>query len=172
MRKGRVTVPVTEQETTPTSSHRVRVEAETTEKQRESEGQDDEGEEEEEDVPVVSYSKQQRWPGVGEPVCVVCGRYGAYIVDQTDSDVCSLECKARHLKSLGIPLTVSTRREEAGGGGSPWRYSEHMAVAGLTDTQVQALRSEVGSSSSDVMATVLCGSPIELMMSSPRWQLK
>lgn len=49
---------------------------------------------------VVSYSKNQRWPTPGEPVCVVCGRYGAYIVDQTDNDVCSLECKARHLKDL------------------------------------------------------------------------
>lgn len=49
---------------------------------------------------VVSYSKNQRWPTPGEPVCVVCGRYGAYIVDQTDNDVCSLECKARHLEDL------------------------------------------------------------------------
>ena len=49
---------------------------------------------------VVSFSKNQRWPTPGEPVCVVCGRYGAYIVDQTDNDVCSLECKARHLKDL------------------------------------------------------------------------
>ena len=38
----------------------------------------------EDDGPVVSFSKSQRWPVPGEPVCVVCGRYGAYIVDQTD----------------------------------------------------------------------------------------
>ena len=61
------------------------------------EGNDHEEEEEEE---IVSYSKKQRWPTPGEPVCVVCGRYGAYIVDQTDKDVCSLECKARHLKDV------------------------------------------------------------------------
>lgn len=60
------------------------------------EGNDHEEEEEE----IVSYSKKQRWPTPGEPVCVVCGRYGAYIVDQTDKDVCSLECKARHLKDV------------------------------------------------------------------------
>ncbi|XP_068694300.1 probable ATP-dependent RNA helicase DDX59 [Montipora foliosa] len=57
-------------------------------------------EEESDNEEVVSYSKNQRWPTTGEPVCVVCGRYGAYIVDQTDMDVCSLECKARHLKDL------------------------------------------------------------------------
>lgn len=60
------------------------------------EGNDHDEEEEE----IVSYSKKQRWPTPGEPVCVVCGRYGAYIVDQTDKDVCSLECKARHLKDV------------------------------------------------------------------------
>ncbi|XP_031756898.1 probable ATP-dependent RNA helicase DDX59 isoform X2 [Xenopus tropicalis] len=43
---------------------------------------------------VKSYSKCQRWPFPGDPVCVICGRYGEYICDQTDHDVCSLECKA------------------------------------------------------------------------------
>ena len=61
------------------------------------EGTEEESDDEEE---IVSYSKNQRWPRAGEPLCVVCGRYGAYIVDQTDSDVCSLECKARHLKDI------------------------------------------------------------------------
>ena len=50
------------------------------------------------DEEVVSFSKNQRWPTTGEPVCVVCGRYGAYVCDQTDEDVCSLECKSRHLR--------------------------------------------------------------------------
>ncbi|KAG5456335.1 MAG: P-loop containing nucleoside triphosphate hydrolase protein, partial [Olpidium bornovanus] len=44
--------------------------------------------------PIVERSEQQRWPGYGEPVCVVCGRYAEYINDATDRDVCSLECKA------------------------------------------------------------------------------
>ena len=104
---------------------------------------------EEEDRPVVSYSKHQRWPVVGEPVCVVCGKYGAYIVDETDKDVCSLECKAKHLWMLG--------KSVCGGGGQgkeeegrrkettqlPWRYTEHAAVASLSETQVAALRAEV-----------------------------
>ncbi|XP_075689508.1 putative ATP-dependent RNA helicase DDX59 [Rhinoderma darwinii] len=50
-----------------------------------------------EDEPIKSYSKLQRWPLQGEPVCVVCGRYGEYICDQTEHDVCSLECKAKDL---------------------------------------------------------------------------
>ncbi|KAK9272085.1 hypothetical protein L1049_002454 [Liquidambar formosana] len=29
----------------------------------------------------------------GEPQCVICGRYGEYICDETDDDICSLECK-------------------------------------------------------------------------------
>lgn len=62
---------------------------------------------EEEDFPVVSFCKNQRWPVTGEPVCIVCGRYGAYIVDQTDEDVCSLECKARRLHQLGLPLQTN-----------------------------------------------------------------
>eukprot|EP00300_Choanocystis_sp_HF-7_P035076 c4833_g1_i1.p1 GENE.c4833_g1_i1~~c4833_g1_i1.p1 ORF type:complete len:274 (-),score=30.98 c4833_g1_i1:25-846(-) len=29
----------------------------------------------------------------GDPTCVVCGRFGAYICDATNEDVCSLECR-------------------------------------------------------------------------------
>jgi len=43
---------------------------------------------------VKEYSFQQRWPlGDDEPICIICGRYGEYICDETDHDVCSLECK-------------------------------------------------------------------------------
>ncbi|TMW64918.1 hypothetical protein Poli38472_009085 [Pythium oligandrum] len=49
--------------------------------------------EEEEEAPVVMLSEQQRAPVDGEPVCVICGRYGEYICDATDEDVCSLECR-------------------------------------------------------------------------------
>lgn len=103
----------------------------------------------EDEEPVVSYSKQQRWPDPGEPVCVICGRYGAYIVDRTDQDVCSLECKARHLLKLGMPLTpgpgssgdVAGSREGVGSRG--WSYMEHQQVAGMTTEQVDAFRLKV-----------------------------
>jgi len=42
---------------------------------------------------VKKTSRDQREALPGEPICVVCGRYGEYICDQTDSDICSLECK-------------------------------------------------------------------------------
>lgn len=46
------------------------------------------------DQVVKQRSVQQRQAEPGEPVCAVCGRYGEYICDATDDDVCSLECKA------------------------------------------------------------------------------
>lgn len=49
---------------------------------------------------VVEFSKDQRAALSGEPVCVVCGRYGAYICDATDQDVCSVQCKQAHLSSV------------------------------------------------------------------------
>lgn len=36
----------------------------------------------------------------GEPICAVCGRYGEYICDETDDDICSLECKQSLLSRL------------------------------------------------------------------------
>ncbi|KAM5579677.1 hypothetical protein ABKV19_009458 [Rosa sericea] len=42
---------------------------------------------------VKERSRDQREPLPGEPKCVICSRYGEYICDQTDDDVCSLECK-------------------------------------------------------------------------------
>jgi ATP-dependent RNA helicase DDX59 len=39
---------------------------------------------------VKQFSSQQRLvePNQDEPVCVICGKYGEYINDQTDNDVC------------------------------------------------------------------------------------
>ena len=103
---------------------------------------------EEEDETVISYSKHQRWPVVGEPVCVMCGKYGAYIVDETDKDVCSLECKAKHLWTLGKRVCGGGQGKEEEGRRKettqlPWRYTEHAAVASLSEAQVATLRDEV-----------------------------
>lgn len=97
------------------------------------------------DEPVLSFSKQQRWPAPGEPVCVVCGRYGAYIVDRTDDDICSLECKAKRLMKLGIHLTStqqdkdSVDQQEIEDGDTSWVYREHPEVTSLTTAQCNAL---------------------------------
>ncbi len=60
------------------------------------------------DEKVVEESKDQRYPRKGEPVCVVCGRYGAYICDQTDKDVCSIECKQININSIKLPTDKNT----------------------------------------------------------------
>lgn len=62
------------------------------------------------DVKLSSRDQREALPG--EPKCIICGRYGEYICDETDDDVCSLECKqsllGRIAKSLppvgGLPL--------------------------------------------------------------------
>lgn len=41
-------------------------------------------------------------------MCVVCGRYGEYICDQTEHDVCSLECKAWDLLQAQKSSTQNT----------------------------------------------------------------
>ena len=46
---------------------------------------------------IVEFSSNQRWPKPGEPICTVCGRYGAYICDRTENDICSIECKRKNL---------------------------------------------------------------------------
>nr|CAG8540348.1 12159_t:CDS:2 [Entrophospora candida] len=46
---------------------------------------------EEEEEPVKEFSQQQRDALVDEPTCIICGKYGEYICDETDHDVCSLE---------------------------------------------------------------------------------
>ncbi|XP_061346597.1 DEAD-box ATP-dependent RNA helicase 41-like [Gastrolobium bilobum] len=42
---------------------------------------------------VKLSSRDQREALACEPKCIICGRYGEYICDETDDDVCSLECK-------------------------------------------------------------------------------
>lgn len=43
------------------------------------------------DVKQRCWNQREALPG--EPHCVICGRYGEYICDETDDDICSLECK-------------------------------------------------------------------------------
>uniref|UniRef100_A0A7N0URT2 DEAD-box ATP-dependent RNA helicase 41 n=1 Tax=Kalanchoe fedtschenkoi TaxID=63787 RepID=A0A7N0URT2_KALFE len=45
------------------------------------------------DATVKARSWDQREAVLGEPKCIICGRYGEYICDETDDDICSLECK-------------------------------------------------------------------------------
>ncbi|XP_006834224.1 PREDICTED: probable ATP-dependent RNA helicase DDX59 [Chrysochloris asiatica] len=101
--------------------------------------------------PVKSFSKTQRWAEPGEPVCVICGRYGEYICDKTDEDVCSLECKAKHLLQV-------KEKEEKGKLSSPHKadsesesplsafyvYKEHPFVLNLQEDQIEHLKQQLG----------------------------
>ncbi|KAJ3673216.1 hypothetical protein LUZ60_006590 [Juncus effusus] len=49
---------------------------------------------------VKERSQDQRDAQTGEPVCTICGRYGEYICDQSDRDICSLQCKSILLSTL------------------------------------------------------------------------
>lgn len=119
-------------------------------------------EEEEEEEPVKSFKKSQRWPNPGEPVCVMCGRYGEYICDSTDNDVCSLECKASHLASMcmglkeqvfskikqndaGIPpsLTHPDSEHTSNSPGLGYTYEEDPFITDLTEDQVERVKKEL-----------------------------
>lgn len=118
-------------------------------------------EEDSDDEPVKSFKKNQRWPEPGEPVCVMCGRYGEYICDSTDNDVCSLECKAKHLFEMGMGTgaDVFHRKDEGdrtqlrqpaaktdgvGLSEPTYSYREDRFISGLADEQVQRIKKELG----------------------------
>ncbi|XP_075616247.1 putative ATP-dependent RNA helicase DDX59 isoform X3 [Balearica regulorum gibbericeps] len=102
--------------------------------------------------PIKSFSKSQRWPEPGEPVCVVCGRYGEYICDKTDEDVCSLECKAKHLlqsqekekKLKSDQLTKEENRADTHLFNTPYFYKDHSFILGLRDDQIENLKLQLG----------------------------
>ncbi|RDX66867.1 DEAD-box ATP-dependent RNA helicase 41, partial [Mucuna pruriens] len=56
----------------------------------------------EEEFDGVKSRNEQRFPVSGEPVCIICGRYGEYICNETDDDVCSMECKSELLEILKL----------------------------------------------------------------------
>lgn len=102
--------------------------------------------------PVKSFSKSQRWAEPGEPVCVVCGRYGEYICDKTDEDVCSLECKAKHLlqmqekeeKLKSAHLAKGESQEESHLLNTAYFYKDHSFILSLQDEQVENLKLQLG----------------------------
>lgn len=118
----------------------------------------------EEEEPVKSFKKSQRWPEPGEPVCVMCGRYGEYICDSTDNDVCSLECKANHLMQMGMGTgadafmgkdkSIDEKTEQPhhqldkpsriGISETVYSYKENPFISSLTDDQVERINQELG----------------------------
>ncbi|XP_074490688.1 putative ATP-dependent RNA helicase DDX59 [Sebastes fasciatus] len=139
----------------------------------------------EEEEPVKSFRKSQRWPEPGEPVCVMCGRYGEYICDSTDNDVCSLECKAKHLAQMGMGTGADVFNREdknrdertqqpavdtgaVGESKEGYSYKDDLFISGLTDEQVQRIKKELGieTQGEDVRRPIIefehCGFPATL----------
>ncbi|XP_043718385.1 uncharacterized protein LOC122666275 isoform X2 [Telopea speciosissima] len=60
----------------------------------------------------VKGRNEQRFPVPGEPVCVICGKYGEYICDETGDDICSIDCKTELLKpqNLDLPQEVNNNQ--------------------------------------------------------------
>ncbi|KAM9129288.1 putative ATP-dependent RNA helicase DDX59 isoform 1-T2 [Pangshura tecta] len=103
------------------------------------------------DEPIKSFSKSQRWAEPGEPICVVCGRYGEYICDKTDEDVCSLECKAKHLlqaqekEGLNSDSLVEVEsKPETLLPVTLYTYKEHSFILSLQDDQIKNLKLQLG----------------------------
>ncbi|XP_043079031.1 LOW QUALITY PROTEIN: probable ATP-dependent RNA helicase DDX59 [Puntigrus tetrazona] len=121
---------------------------------------------EEPEEPVKSFKKSQRWPDPGEPVCVMCGRYGEYICDKTDNDVCSLECKASHLAKMCLDFgekVFCKDLQEASDGSSAadaehsYSYKEDVFISELTEGQVERVKAELAivTSGSEVCRPVI-----------------
>lgn len=45
--------------------------------------------------PIIEFSKDAPSAPILGPFCVICGKFGQYVCDRTDQDVCSLECKQK-----------------------------------------------------------------------------
>lgn len=143
---------------------------------------DDDDIDDEEEEPVKSFKKKQRWPEPGEPVCVMCGRYGEYICDATDNDVCSLECKASHLMKMGMDTGTEAFSYEDKLKGAPgqtvvdaraeesYTYKEDRFISSLTEDQLQRIQHELGirTQGTDVRRPIIefehCGFPTTLAL--------
>lgn len=55
------------------------------------------------DEDIKLNSSEQRDPSKNEPKCIICGKYAEYICDQTDSDICSIQCKLINLSHISPP---------------------------------------------------------------------
>lgn len=65
-------------------------------------------EEEQQEDSIIEFSRDAPSAPILGPFCVICGKYGQYICDATDEDVCSLECKR---KAEAIHQEVSVEEE-------------------------------------------------------------
>ncbi|KAG8389085.1 hypothetical protein BUALT_Bualt02G0192500 [Buddleja alternifolia] len=72
---------------------------------------DEEEQAPEDDVKERCWDQREALPG--EPQCVICGRYGEYICDETNDDICSIECKSTLLSRVAKSLALSAQPPRA-----------------------------------------------------------
>ncbi|KAK3156304.1 hypothetical protein QOZ80_2AG0105420 [Eleusine coracana subsp. coracana] len=127
-----------------------------------------------EDLPVKQKCFEQREALPGEPRCIVCGRYGEYICDQTDDDICSVECKTILLARLAAktkPAIKEAKRVILPFGDESFCITDKNFpdTPTLAASQTNALRSKLdisvkGEAVPDpVMCFSSCGLPEKLM---------
>eukprot|EP00741_Cyanophora_paradoxa_P008660 tig00001366_g8383.t1 len=92
---------------------------------------------------VVEYSCDQRWPTEGEPRCIVCGRYGAYVSDETNEDVCSRQCKRINAQDLATGAYVP---------GQPQSEEDESEASAPLGVQPERLASALGPAGQGALA--------------------
>ena len=93
---GKDTIPTT---TDPISIfHRpieLGISKESEEEEEKEEKKESDNEESEEEDSIIQFSKDAPNAPILGPFCSICGKYGQYICDLTNEDVCSIECKKK-----------------------------------------------------------------------------
>ena len=59
------------------------------------EEEEDKEEDVKEEEKVIEFSRDAPMAPILGPFCVICGKFGQYVCDRTDEDVCSMECKRK-----------------------------------------------------------------------------
>ncbi|CAK9317864.1 unnamed protein product [Citrullus colocynthis] len=96
-------------------------------------------------VKVKCNDQREALPG--EPKCVVCGRYGEYICDETDDDICSMECKQSVLRKVANTLSPDMpplKRLPAADECIYVKDTNHSDSSSLTCNQTELLRRKLG----------------------------
>jgi ATP-dependent RNA helicase DDX59 len=126
------------------------------------------------DLPVKERCFEQREALPGEPRCVVCGRYGEYICDQTDDDICSVECKTILLSRIVAktkPAVKAAKRVNLPLGDESFCIKDinFPNILTLADSRISSLRSKLdicvkGDAVPDpIMCFSACGLPEKLV---------